>query len=441
MIAEINSLPGCLRQDGRRDTFAIDRSDGDEIAVLPLTAEPQLAQLVVLHLHLAQDGLERAGRQFVRHRVAVEAVALDRLLQHLQAGIGDHRTPEIRSLAGHFLMALAIGGVGLVVRIDTAEAHDALGILAVVLAIGREAGADAEIEHLRIELRHLGLLRQGEGFRRIGEGDEGVGTLRCRFRQDRREVRRADRIGDVVDHFQPGLVEGRTRGADEVDAEAVGDRDHRHLLVDRAGIRRLDQKGGQCLGIVMAAAEHPEAPLPALDEIGSLVGDCGDGELRVAEAIEQRCHCKIEAGAPRRQDEIDLVLVGEALDGAYHFFRRGTVVVFDHLDRQALAARQFQAAGVVDLLDPEFVVRNGGDARAAGIGAGLRDRVADLHGCRFLREGRHGYGYGAKCGAHAKIAQGAPAINSRHLIVLPIRGRLLNRPMRQMVLRSLTVPS
>ena len=54
----------------------------------------------------------------------------------------------------------------------------------------------------------------------------------------------------------------------------------------------------------------------------------------------------------------------------------GAVVVFDHLDLHALAADR-DAAGIVHVLHPELIVRQRGDAGAAGEGAGLGNGVAD----------------------------------------------------------------
>ncbi|MNE77812.1 hypothetical protein D3C80_1741650 [compost metagenome] len=102
----------------------------------------------------------------------------------------------------------------------------------------------------------------------------------------------------------------------------------------------------------MAAAQHPEALFPARGKFGRLVGHACDRKLRITEALIKRCDGQIEAGAPWRQNEIDLVLAGQTLGEPHRILGRGTVVIFDHFHRQALAIRQSEAAGIVDLLHP-----------------------------------------------------------------------------------------
>ena len=64
----------------------------------PATGRPTRARRhVVLELDLADHGIERAGLQVLDDGGAVDlADALDRLLQHLQAGVGDRAGPAIR---------------------------------------------------------------------------------------------------------------------------------------------------------------------------------------------------------------------------------------------------------------------------------------------------------------------------------------------------------
>ena len=130
----------------------------------------------------------------------------------------------------------------------------------------------------------------------------------------------------------------------------------------------------------MAAAEHPVAALPAGGEFRRLVGHRGHAELRIAEAVHQRRDGEVRAGAPGRQDQIDLVLGCQPLDGADQVFVRRPVVILDDLDHPLRSVRHGQSAGGVDVLDPQFIVRDRGDAGAGGIGSCLGNGVADFHG-------------------------------------------------------------
>ncbi|MNY08447.1 hypothetical protein D3C86_1413030 [compost metagenome] len=102
----------------------------------------------------------------------------------------------------------------------------------------------------------------------------------------------------------------------------------------------------------MTTAQHPEALFPARREIGRLVGNAGHGQLWITETVVKRCDGQIEARAPGRQDEIDLVLARQTLGEPHRILGRGAVVILDHFHRQALAIRQGQATGIVDLFHP-----------------------------------------------------------------------------------------
>src|SRR6478736_8646110 len=83
-------LPLRLRHHGRTRAGQRSRRERVELAVLPLADTPDLLEQAVLQLDLADDGIERAGADFRRDRRAIDlADFLDRLLQHLEAGIGD----------------------------------------------------------------------------------------------------------------------------------------------------------------------------------------------------------------------------------------------------------------------------------------------------------------------------------------------------------------
>jgi len=178
------------------------------------------------------------------------------------------------------------------------------------------------------------------------------------------------------------------RGLREVDAEAVGDRHHRDLVVDLAFFAQLHEEFDQRVDILLRRAEEPEAVRPALCEFGSAVGDGAEGQLRIIVLVEGRTDGKIDARAPRRQQKIDLVLLDQTLDRAYRFFGVRAVVIFDDFDRNALAVcLEHQAALGVHFLNPELVVRDLCDVGATGIRAGLRYRITNLDHfrCRVLR--------------------------------------------------------
>src|SRR5262245_31039641 len=100
------SLPLRLRHDGRASARQRCRCESIELAVLPLADAPHLLQQSVLQLHLADDGVERAGADFGGNGGAVQlADLLDRLLEHLEACIGDRARPAIGLLAGRGLVA------------------------------------------------------------------------------------------------------------------------------------------------------------------------------------------------------------------------------------------------------------------------------------------------------------------------------------------------
>ena len=107
--------------------------------------------------------------------------------------------------------------------------------------------------------------------------------------------------------------------------------------------------------------------------------------MRIAVFVEQRSSREIHAGAPRRQDEVDLVLRGKPLDRLDHLFGVGAVIIFDDLDLHLLAA-DVETAGIVHGLHPHLVVRQRGDGGAGTERTGLRDRPADLD--RVLRGSR-----------------------------------------------------
>ena len=236
-------------------------------------------------------------------------------------------------------------------------------------AIEREGGADAGVEHFRIEAGDARLLGQRQRIRRIAEGDEDIRIERLHLVDDRREILRADRIALVVGELEFRVGERRPRRRRQIDAEAVGDADHRDRVADLLFIAQFVQQFDQRLRGIGAGAEHPETVGPALCEFRRAVGHGRRGEVRIAFAVERRANRQIEAGAPWRQDEIDLVLVDQPLQRAHGLFGVGAVVVLHDLDRDALVA-ELDATGGIHFLHPQFVVGDRGDGGAAGVRAG-----------------------------------------------------------------------
>ena len=185
------------------------------------------------------------------------------------------------------------------------------------------------------------------------------------------------------------LLGGLARGIGQLDAKAVGDVDHGDLVVDLAVLLGLFQHGDQALGIFAARAQEEEGMLPALGQIGGLVGHRGGGQQRVFVLFVGRPHSQVGARAPGRQHEVDLVLGDQALGGAHGLLGAGAVVVFDDLDGHALVVGlEHDAAGVVDLLDPELVVGRRGHGGAARVDPGLGNGPANTDGLgRLLGQG------------------------------------------------------
>ena len=367
----------------------VGRRQAVEAAALPLADGPGVLAHIALEFELADHGVELAAAQFLGHRRAVQrADAFDRLLQHFQRRVL-HR-------AGPGVWFAAV--VGFLVRLDVvldlrrghvpaAGAHHALdGRRRELVAIDREGAADADVEDLGIEAGDLRLLGEAEGVGRVAEGDEGVRAEALDLVHDRREVLRAQRIGFVIDHVEAGGLERRAGAGHHVEAVAVGDVHHRHLLADLAfGVHFLQQID-QAAGHVLAAAQQPETVGPALGKFRPLVGDRGDGDLRIAVLGEHRRRGQVGARAPGGDDEVGLVLRGQALDGLDCVVIAGAVVVLDQFHRHALVAGGLEqdTAALVDLGYPELDVGPVRDAGAAGAGAGLGRRRADLDGLDFL---------------------------------------------------------
>ena len=108
-----------------------------------------------------------------------------------------------------------------------------------------------------------------------------------------------------------------------------------------------------------------------------LVGNRGDGEMRIAEFGKYRRRCQVKSGAVGRHDEIGFVLVRHVVDRLDVFARIGAVIIFEQLHLRLLALGGKAAAGVNLFFLPKPVGRPVGH-RGGGEPACFRADDADL---------------------------------------------------------------
>ena len=177
--------------------------------------------------------------------------------------------------------------------------------------------------------------------------------------QDRRHVLRAERIALVVDELEAVLARHLAR------ARPTGRcRTRRRLLtiamrspITPCLAQRLELRHQAFARTTRSSPRKKKALGQRFTSSGAQVGDEVNARCGIAVLVERRRHGEVEAGAPRRQHEVDLVLRDQPLDGTHGLLRARAVVVFDDLDRHALPALEQDAAGGVDLLHPQLVVR------------------------------------------------------------------------------------
>lgn len=98
---------------------------------------------------------------------------------------------------------------------------------------------------------------------------------------------------------------------------------------------------------------------------------------------EQRCNRQVHRGTPRRKYEINFVLIDQTFNVTDRLFRIGAIVVFDDFDRYSFAVgAEHEAAGVVYLFHPHFVVGTYRGFRPRRIWPALGECVADAYGFR-----------------------------------------------------------
>ena len=244
--------------------------------------------------------------------------------------------------------------------------------------VNRKTGRDGGIKGLDVQVLHLCLRGQGESIRRIGPGDEGVGLGRFDPLHDGRKVLGAERVGFVVNDFKAGFLEDRPRRHGQLDAEGVRHIDHGHPISDfplvahfNQNVRHRGRKGGG------AAQGEKDAGIPR-GQFRGLVGNGGDGDLRIAVFGENRRRGQIQASAVGREDEIHLVPGGQPFHRLDGLAGIGAIVVFDNLDLASASVAHFQAAARVHLGGPQLKIRPMGDGGAGGQRAGLRPDRAEL---------------------------------------------------------------
>src|SRR5262245_48810050 len=319
--------------DNRFGTLLRDWRYTEEVCALPLANSPDILVEAVLQFHLADDGVKAAGINLLDDGRAVEfADALDRLLQHLQARIGDRARPTIGLTSDHFLVVLDVPLDPRKRGIGAANAHDALRTRGEFALVHREGSADTDEKDLGIETEHFGGVGDCEGVRRVAEGKKHVGVRRLRVLEHRLHVLRAKRIGLVVDQIEAGLFQPCARRRRQLDTELIANRNHRDLFVDLAVLLELGKGFDDTVDDLRRQTEPEGQVGPALRQLRRLVSVGCNGKLRIAELIEDRRGGEIHAGAPGRQDEINLVLRCQPLDCLDHFFRIAAVVIFDHFN-------------------------------------------------------------------------------------------------------------
>ncbi|MGA1730402.1 MAG: S46 family peptidase, partial [Steroidobacteraceae bacterium] len=125
-----------------------------------------------------------------------------------------------------------------------------------------------------------GFLEGGAGFSSRGQ------DLHCVFRIFLVAV--VEVLG-VENRLQAVLLEDRACGLGQFDAEGVRDVDHGHSLADLALVDHLLQHVRHRVGEGGGRAQCEEDRGVALGQLGRLVGDGADGDLRIAVLGEYRC--------------------------------------------------------------------------------------------------------------------------------------------------------
>ena len=155
--------------------------------------------------------------------------------------------------------------------------------------------------------------------------------------------------------------------------------EERHRVLELALLLEVAQEVDERAHALGRPPQQPERIGKAGRQLRDLVGGGRAHDLRIAVLVEGRRRLQVGSGAPWREHDVDLVDAHQALDQAHHVLVVGAVVDLARLDGHALVVLlEHQAAGLVDLVDPQPVVRHGGEHGAGRLRARQRDHIADL---------------------------------------------------------------
>ena len=302
-------------------------------------------------------------------------------LQDLQRRVREGARPAVRLLLVllHVGVEVLLGPRELHLGVPARDAHHALRALEAV-AVERERGAHPGEEDGRVPVHLLGLGGDQDIVRRIGQPHEGVGARVLEAAEHRGEILGAQRIALGVHHLEAGRLEGGAGGGVQLDAEEIVDVGHRDLL-DLALVAQVLQQGGHRLHLRRGLHQHRVEV--GQGQLLELPGDGGGADHRVAVLAGHRRDREVHRRAPRGQQQVHLVVGGQLLVEAHRGLDLAAVVDGDELDHPAPLALHREAALGVDLLLPQRVVRDLGDAGAHRVGAGRRHGVADADRLRL----------------------------------------------------------
>src|SRR6056300_867612 len=103
-----DQLPASLCANGLGTRFAGGRH-AHKASVLPLANRPELINHLVVELPGSQHRFKRALLDGFGHGFAIDTTGcLNRLLEHLQAGVGYGARPEVAGHTGNFFVTLVV---------------------------------------------------------------------------------------------------------------------------------------------------------------------------------------------------------------------------------------------------------------------------------------------------------------------------------------------
>ena len=232
------------------------------------------------------------------------------------------------------------------ILVHAASTEHALDLRTKLATKRRKTGCDRGVIHLHVEVLNDRLFGQAKSVRRIGPCNEGIRVAVLGTLDDGRQVRSAERVGLVVNDIIPGFLQTWTSRLGKLYAKRVCNIDHCNPVADRAGVTHVIQDIDHRLGEGCGVAESEEQVVVTRGQLRSLVGYSRNRNVRIVIlGVDWRCS-KVEAGAVRRDDEIDLVDFGKTLCRLDVFTRVCLVVVFDDFNHHLLATDIQTTAGV-----------------------------------------------------------------------------------------------